>query len=181
MANLNERKGHEYLLQAMAQLVSQYNDIHLLLIGEGDLRKKLEELTAKLKLEENVSFLGYQPNVPALLKDIDLYVHASVLEPLGIAILEAMAAGKCVVATSVGGIPEIITNGQTGFLVPSQDSTKLADAIRNARKDLYQTEKIAKAGRKHVEESFSIKSIVKKYQELYTSSILQKAEPSKSS
>ncbi len=176
VANLNERKGHEYLLQAMAQLVSQYNDIHLLLIGEGDLRKKLEELTAKLKLEENVSFLGYQPNVSALLKDIDLYVHASVLEPLGIAVLEAMAAGKCVIATAVGGVPEIITDGQTGFLVPSQDSTKLADAIHNARENLYKTQKIAKAGRKHVEESFSIRSIVKKYQELYTSSILQKKQ-----
>jgi len=182
VANLNQRKGHEYLLQAMAQLLSHYKDIHLLLIGEGDLRKKLEELTAKLKIEESVSFLGYQPNVPALLKDIDLYVHASVLEPLGIAILEAMAAGKCVVATAVGGVTEIITDGQTGFLVPSRDATKLADAIRNARENLSQTEKIAKAGCKHVEESFGIKSIVKKYQELYITSILQnKAESSKSS
>jgi glycosyltransferase involved in cell wall biosynthesis len=173
VANLNQRKGHEYLLQAMAQLASHYKDIHLLLIGEGDLRKKLEELTAKLKIEKNVSFLGYQPDVPALLKDIDLYAHASVLEPLGVAILEAMAAGKCVIATTVGGVPEIITDGQTGFLVPAQDATKMADAIRNARENLSQTEKIAKAGRKHVEESFGIKSIVKKYQELYTSSILK--------
>jgi len=170
------------LLRAIARLAPKFKDIHLLLIGEGELRKKLEDLTAQLELEENVSFLGYQADVPSLLKDIDLYVHPSVLEPLGIAVLEAMAAGKCVVATAVGGVPEIITDGQTGFLVPSQDVTKLANAIRNARENLSQTEKIANAGRKHVEESFGIKSIVKKYQELYTTSILQnKAESSKRS
>ncbi len=173
VANLNHRKGHEYLLQAIAELAVQYKDIHLLLIGEGDLRKKLEELTAKLKIEENISFLGYQPNVPTLLKEVDLYVHASVLEPLGIAVLEAMAAGRCVVATEVGGVPEIIQDGQTGFLVPPKNAAALANAIRYARENTEQTTKIAKAGRERVEQAFDIQTIVKKYQEVYKASIIQ--------
>ena len=173
VANLNHRKGHEYLLQAMAELAVQYQDIHLLLIGEGNLRKKLEELTVELKIEENVSFLGYQPNVPELLKEVDLYVHASVLEPLGIAVLEAMAAGRCAVATEVGGVPEIIRDGQTGFLVPPKNAAALANAIRYARENAEQTAKIAKAGRKRVEEVFDIQTIVKKYQEVYKSTMAE--------
>ncbi len=170
VANLNQRKGHEYLLRAMAQLTSQFKDIHLLLIGEGDLRTKLENLTAQLKLENNVSFLGHQENVPVLLKEIDLYVHASVLEPLGIAILEAMAAGKCVVATAVGGVPEIIEHGQTGFLVASKDIEGMVKAISYARENPKLIQEVANAGREHVEKNFSIQAIVKKYQELYEAS-----------
>lgn len=173
VANLNQRKGHEYLLQAMAELVSQDSDLHLLLIGEGDLRTRLEALTAQLNIEEHVSFLGYQPDVPALLKEIDLYVHASVLEPLGIAVLEAMAAGKCVIATRVGGVPEIIQDGQTGFLVSPKSATALANAIRHARENVRQTTMIGNAGRKRVEQVFDIQTIARQYQELYESGIAQ--------
>jgi glycosyltransferase involved in cell wall biosynthesis len=167
VANLNQRKGHEYLLQAMAQLVAKYNDIHLFLIGEGILRKELEELTAELKLEEHVSFLGYQPDVPTLLKNIDLYVHASVLEPLGIAILEAMAARKCIVATDVGGIPEIVVPGKTGFLVPSKNPDELAKTIIKAINQNEKTKEMGRLGRQRVEDAFSINAIVKQYEKLY--------------
>lgn len=173
VANLNHRKGHEYLLQAIAQLVSQYKDIHLLLIGEGNLRKGLESLAEELKITGNISFLGYQQNVPSILKEVDLYVHASVLEPLGIAVLEAMAAGRCVIATAVGGVPEIIQDGETGFLVPSKNAKALADAIGFARENSIHTIEISNAGRKRVEEVFDIKTIVKQYQETYIATMAQ--------
>ena len=167
VANLNYRKGHEFLLHAIAELVAGYPDVHLLCLGEGDLRNKLEELTAELKLKENVSFLGYQPNVPGILQAVDLYVHASVLEPLGIAVLEAMAAGKCVVATAVGGVTEIIQNGKTGFLVPPKDASAIAAAIRHIRENQQLASEIAAAGRHRVETVFDIRLITQKYQNVY--------------
>lgn len=173
VANLNHRKGHEYLLRAIARLVPRYGDIHLLLLGEGNLKQELENLTSELNITDNVSFLGYQPNVPAILKAVDLYVHASILEPLGIAVLEAMAAERCVIATAVGGVPEIIQDNQTGFLVPPKNVGKLAEAINFARENTGRTTEIARAGRERVKRVFDIGVIVKKYEEVYKSAIYQ--------
>lgn len=174
VANLNHRKGHEYLLRAIAELVPCYNDTHLLLIGEGDLRQSLEKLTGELKIENNVSFLGYQSNVPAILRQLDLYVHASVLEPLGIAVLEAMASEACVVATAVGGVPEIIQNGETGFLVAPRSAKALAETIENVRENRVRAAEIAKAGRERAEKAFDIKVIVEEYQKVYEASLTQR-------
>lgn len=171
VANLNYRKGHEYLLEAMSQLALDFNDIHLLLVGEGELRSDLEELTAKLNIKDKVSFMGYQPDVPGLLNEVDLYVHASTLEPLGIAVLEAMAAGKCVVATKVGGVPEIVKDGRTGILVPSKDAAALANAIRYLKNNSLLASEMGNAGRNLVERVFDIREVAKKYQDVYESSI----------
>lgn len=170
-ANLHEYKGHKFLIEALAKLSSKYTDIQLLLIGEGAERKNLEGLVARLKLKDKVTFLGYQPNVPALLKEIDLYIHPTMSEAFGIAVIEAMAAGKCVIASRVGGIPEIIEHGQTGFLVAPKDVTGLAEAILYARENLKLAQEIAEAGRERVKKKFSIQTIVNQYQQLYEACI----------
>lgn len=169
VANLNYRKGHEYLLRAIASVKKEFPQIQLLLLGEGDLRVELENLVKDLEIQEQVSFLGYQKDVPAILKQLDLYVHASTLEPLGIAVIEAMAAGKCVVATEVGGVPEIIQDGKTGFLVKPKCSDSLARSIIKIIGAPDIAIEIGGAARNRVEEVFDIKKVVESYQDVYES------------
>ncbi len=98
---------------------------------------------------------------------LNLYVHPSVLEPFGIAILEAMASRKCVVASRVEGIPEIIVEGETGFLAEPEDPGQLAQVICNALADETKLQQMGESGRRRVEDIFSIEATVRAYQNLY--------------
>jgi glycosyltransferase involved in cell wall biosynthesis len=100
-----------------------------LIVGDGPLRGELEALTRALGVEKNVIFAGYREDVPRVLSVFDIKVLPSVTEGLPLAILEAMAMGKPVIATEVGGVKEILKDGETGFLVPPQDPEALSERI----------------------------------------------------
>ena len=167
VGSLTERKGHRYLFQAMSSIRKKNPHAHLIVIGEGPEKERLEKMRVALGLESAITMLGFQENVAPILKQLDVYVHPSVQEPFGIAVLEAMAAGKCVVATAVGGVPEIVVQGETGYLVPAQNSDQLSSAISAAFANWKNTVRMGKNGRNRVLEMFDIDVTVRGYENLY--------------
>lgn len=150
-ARLHEGKGHIYLLQA-AKLIPE---ALFVFAGDGPERTRLEEYAKQIGVEGQALFLGHRNDVPQLLAACDMFVLPSLYEALGLSILEAMAAGKPVVATAVGGIKESVIDGVTGLLVPPRDPKSLADAIRRLLCDKALATSIADAGRARAVELFS--------------------------
>ena len=128
---LGVKYGPEYLIRAMEMIVGEYPQTRLLLAGSGELHNHLEELVEQLGLTRNISFLGAveHPQVPELLQNIDIFVMPSVREEFGVAAVEAQAMAIPVVATKVGGVPEVVLDGETGILVEPGSSEQLAQAI----------------------------------------------------
>jgi len=130
VACLKPIKGHEYLIQAFSEFKqSCKGDWCLVLIGDGELRSELESQAACLGVKDDVHFMGYQTNVSDWLSISDLVVSATLSEGLSNALIEGCAAGCPVIATNVGGNPEIITDGYNGLLVESKSATQLSDAM----------------------------------------------------
>lgn len=129
VANLRRQKGHDVLLRAFAQVVRELTDAQLSLIGDGPLRDELQELAKRLGIAQQVHFQGSVDDVWPYLADADVFALASHYEPLGIAVLEAMAAGLPVVATRVGGLVGLIEPDVTGSLVQPDDPGALASSL----------------------------------------------------
>lgn len=129
VGGLRPEKGHAVLLAAVAEVRRDISDVRLVVIGDGDLRPKLEAQVSVLKMNDAVEFLGAVPDIWPHLADADVFAIASRSEAFGIAIAEAMAAGLPVVAPAVGGIPELVLPGKTGELYPPGDHKALASAI----------------------------------------------------
>jgi glycosyltransferase involved in cell wall biosynthesis len=114
VAALVPHKGQKHLIEAAAQVVRQVPDARFVIAGEGELRQSLEHQIKHLGLEKHVVLAGFRPDVLSVHKSFDIFVMSSVTEGLGTSILDAMAAGRPVVATTAGGIPEIVRDGETG-------------------------------------------------------------------
>jgi N-acetyl-alpha-D-glucosaminyl L-malate synthase BshA len=169
VGNLREVKDHYTLILAFKEVFSLFPQSKLLIIGDGELKPDLLNLCSELGLEKKVLFLGHREDVPSLLNLMDVFVLSSRLEGCSISILEAMASGKPVIATKVGGNPELILEGKTGFLVPSAEPEKLAEKIIILLKDEELRKKMGEEGEKRVKENFSLEMMIKNYEELYSS------------
>lgn len=169
VAKLYERKGIDVLLQAIKQVKDSLEGHSFLIVGDGPEETRLKQMAGDLGVANHVVFAGDIPNtvIPFLFKDCRFFVLPSRSEPFGIVLLEAMTFGKAILATRVGGIPEFVTDGMNGVLVPSEDPEALAQQIRIfiQRKD--QTERIGKNGLAVVEEAYDYRSIIKKYEDLF--------------
>ncbi|MFH0774231.1 MAG: GT4 family glycosyltransferase PelF [bacterium] len=166
VGNLRPVKDHETFLQAASQIIKVMPSTKFLVIGDGPLKENLKEQSRKMKLDENVLFLGHRTDVLELLAIMDIFVLSSISEGLSLSILEAMAMSKPVVTTDVGGNPEIIVDGKTGFLVPPKDPSNLASKIM-LLKDKGLAERMGGEGRRRVEEHFSLEKMIKNYEQLY--------------
>ncbi len=129
---LAEVKGHEVLLRALPGIIAAHPGVLVAIAGDGPLRSRLEAVARETGIAANVRFLGFRRDVPALLNAADLFVMPSLSEGLPLAILEAMAAKVPIVATAVGGVPELIQPGRTGWLVPAGDGAALAAGLSDA-------------------------------------------------
>ena len=138
------------------------------------MRSTIENHVQKLGLSEKVQFLGYQNNILEILRSMDIFILPSLWEGMPNAILEAMAAGLPVVATNVGGTPEVVVDGETGFLVPPRDPEALANAIKLLIDDPELRKKFGQAGRERVERHFTIQETVRKTEELYLRLLAEK-------
>lgn len=147
VAALAPGKGHGDLLRAMAAASTRAPSLRLWIVGEGPLESELRRETRSLGLEGGVQFLGFRTDIQALLQAADLFCLATRHEGLGSSILEAMAAGLPVVASRVGGIPEIVEEGRTGILVPGADTVALADALERMAADPGLRERMGVAAR----------------------------------
>jgi len=160
VAQLIDAKGLDYLIDAAARL-RERRDLVFLIVGDGDRRQALADQVRRLKLEPSVRLLGQREDVDDLLAASDLFVCPSVWdEALGFVNLEAMAAGLPVVATRMGGIPEAVRDGETGLLVPPRDAAALAAAIASLLDDPARRGAMGRAGRRWVEQMFSIERAI---------------------
>ena len=169
VANLIPYKGHHDLLRAISLLPeSDKKNVMLICAGGGlDDRSDLVSLVSKLKLEKQVFWLGSRRDIPNLLSHADVGVLPSHEEGFSNAILEGMAAGLPMVVTDVGGNPEAVIDGETGFVVPSKDPKALAVALERLITDPEMRKSMGRAGRQRVEERFSLDSCVDAYEALF--------------
>jgi glycosyltransferase involved in cell wall biosynthesis len=167
VAVLEERKGHPFLLQAAAHLKQQGHRLRYRIAGDGSQRERLQKLALELGLSEDIEFVGFIRDVPDFLSSIDIFVLPSLFEGLGVAVLEAMAAGKPVVATDVGGLSELVDDRRTGLLVPPRDSRALARAISDlvSKRDLLR--EMGKNGQERVLGNFTMGQMAKKNEDYY--------------
>jgi glycosyltransferase involved in cell wall biosynthesis len=126
VANLVPKKGHGYLLAAARQVIERDARARFLLVGAGPLARQLADDARRAGLDGRLVFAGFRPDAAALVSAADVFVLSSTHEGLPIALLEAMALGRAVVATRVGGVPEVVTHGETGLLVEPGDADALA-------------------------------------------------------
>lgn len=129
IARLTAQKHHELAIRALAQLANKGRNAVLLLAGDGELRGMLEKLASDTGMRERVFFAGVRQDVPQLLSLSDCYIIPSLFEGLSLSMLEAMAAGKAIVATDIPGVHEVIVHGQNGLLVPVDDQDAFARAM----------------------------------------------------
>ena len=167
ISHMEEHKGLKYLLEAASLLLQSKNDVSFLLVGEGVLKKELKILCADLKIEKNVIFAGEQSDISEILSLSDIFVLPSLREGLPLTILEAMACGKPVIATNVGGIPEIVKDGENGILVYPKDPETLYMAMNELLGDREKREKMGRIGKRVCDESFRTKTMVEKVEDLY--------------
>jgi glycosyltransferase involved in cell wall biosynthesis len=153
-------KGQKYLVEAMAQVLREVPEAHLIIFGDGELKPQLEQQIKSLRLEKRVLLAGFRQDVLQLVKSVDLFVMSSVTEGLGSTILDAMAMKLAVVGTHAGGIPEAVVHGDTGLLVSPADPRALAGAIVRLLKDRPLRERMGAAALACVTEHFGVANLL---------------------
>jgi glycosyltransferase involved in cell wall biosynthesis len=164
IASLQPQKGQAHLIEACRRLVAEGVELRCLLIGEGDMRPILEAQIAEAGLQDSVELLGHQPRhrVVELLGAADVVAQPSVILPSGkmegipVALMEALAMARPVVATAISGVAELVEDGGTGLLVPPADPTQLTDALRRLHQEPALGERLGAAGRHRVVEDFDL-------------------------
>jgi glycosyltransferase involved in cell wall biosynthesis len=167
VGHLTPRKGQHLLLEAAPSILQKVPQAYFLFCGEGNFRPRLEEMAARLGVSERVQFLGFMSDVRPVLQTLDVFVLASLREGLGVALLEAMAMGKPVVASNAGGIAEAVRPGKTGVLVPPGDVKALSEAVAALLLDAPAREKMGEAARLRAQSIFSLPVMVERTEKLY--------------
>lgn len=167
VARLTPVKGLLYLLEAVREISWHIPNVTLLIVGDGPLRGSLEQQSRELSIDDRVIFTGYRSDTPKMLAAMDVFVLPSIMEGMPISLLEALAMQRFVVATRVGGIPEVIQDKLSGILIPPSDSHQLAKAIASSLEDRERRNSIAVNARKHAVEYFSIENSARRIGELY--------------
>jgi len=169
VSRLSPVKNFELLIQVIPEINHTGLYPKVLFVGDGPSRPNLESLTKQYGLEKQIIFLGDRSDVPDLLNVMDIFILTSFSEGLSNSIMEAMAAGLPVVATNVGGNPELVIHNETGFLFPSQDASILAQQIIELTNDPEKRHRMGLAGRKRMEEFFTLEKMIRNYENLYRS------------
>ncbi len=149
-------KGHGFLLEAMPEILARWPKAQLLVIGRGELDAALKEQVEQLAILSNVHFLGMRQDMPRLLSVLDAFVLPSLSEGLSLALLEAMASGKPVVATEVGGNPELVDHGKIGFLVQPEDAKDLAANLVKLLSDQGMMQQFSRQAAERAQQRFSM-------------------------
>ncbi|MBU1110443.1 glycosyltransferase family 4 protein [Patescibacteria group bacterium] len=166
------RKGFEYLIEALPEITKEFPRLRLRIVGQDPTASQvnliqLRVIAKQLGVFENIDWLGYRRDVPDILADTNIFVLPSLEEPFGRVLIEAMAMKVPIVATRVGGIPEIVEDGKTGFLVPPRNSQQLASNIIKLLRNSDLARQMGEKGRRKVEEKFSLRKHVGEVSKIY--------------
>lgn len=173
VGRLEPRKNYPMLLEAMKRLLARHPRTTLLMVGAGPEEEKLQQQARDLGINQHVVFAGYRSDISDLLSLMSTFCLSSTTEGISMAILEAMAAGVPVVATQVGGNPEIIPDHKYGLLVPSGDAAALANALAETLSNRDTALKMAKHGQARADEFFSERHMIQRIEELYMQCLAQ--------
>ena len=177
VARLAPIKAHEDFFAA-AQLVQQAQpDVSFLVIGDGERRAELEALVRRLSLTDHVRFLGWRRDMPRIYADLDVVALTSRSEGSPVSLIEALAAARPVVSTAVGGVPEVVVDGETGLTVPVSQPRALAEGIVRLLRDPGEAELLAHAGRRHVYPRYDSSRLVEDMRSLYLRELAQRGRP----
>jgi glycosyltransferase involved in cell wall biosynthesis len=165
---LRPQKALDVLLRATRILVDEFPALRVLIAGEGDRRFALEDLTKELKLEDNVLFLGVRTDVPDVLEALDVAVNSSDFEGSPLSVMEFMEAGKPIVATRVGGVPDLIDDGVHGRIVEPQDPAAFAAAVAELLRDPQRARELGRRAQERRRAEFDIEVMVRRLEDLYT-------------
>jgi glycosyltransferase involved in cell wall biosynthesis len=160
-------KGIPYFLDAATVLAERFPDVCFLVVGDGAIKRELEEQACRMGLGQRIAFTGFRSDVPELLSEAAVSVLPSLSEGTSNTLLESMAAGIPVIATRVGGNPEVVEDGVSGLLVPPRDSAALAAATARLLEDEALAARLGEAGMRRVSELFSIEGSVHETEHLY--------------
>jgi glycosyltransferase involved in cell wall biosynthesis len=153
-------KAQEYLVRAAPRILEVYPEARIFLIGDGECRAKVEVEADALGVKERIIFTGFRTDVPSLIKGMDCFVMCSVLEGLCTSLLDALALRCPAVGSAVGGIPEVLVDGETGLTVPPRDPAALADAIIRVLSDYELAAALRDRGERHVQRGFTVDTMV---------------------
>ena len=159
-------KGHRYLIKAAKEIVAIKPDIKFLFLGEGELQEELEKMASELNIRENIVFLGWRPDVAEVMSMFDIFALPSLNEGMGRVLVEAMALAKPIVASNIGGIPNLIMQGKNGLLVPVADAKALASGIEFLMTNPKKRGEMGSAGKK-IAVDYSVDSMMQKIDQLY--------------
>lgn len=173
VAILRRKKGHAELLDAVPRVLTKFPDAHFVFAGDGPQQENLERRIAELNLQGHVHLLGLRRDVVNILKALDLFVLPTHQEALGTAFMEAAAMGVPAIGTRVDGVPEVLADGETGLLVPVNDSNAIADAINALLADPERRRRMGEAAQKRVQRMFSRNVMVEGMVALYRKLVSQ--------
>jgi len=170
VGSLYPLKGVRYLIESMLQVVKEVKEVRLRIVGDGPLKEQLKSLAGRLGIKKYVVFEGFIPHtrIVSYYQQSDVFCLPTLGEPFGKVLIEAMACGKPVVASNVGGPSEIVEDGQTGFLVPPADPHAISEKILELLKDEKLRRSMGRKARKTAEKKYSWSEIAKEYHELYS-------------
>lgn len=168
VGRLTAIKGQDVLLRAFAEIAAERDDVFLVLLGEGEMRGALEETARRLKISEIVKFLGWRPDVGAVMASLDIFCLSSLNEGMGKVLVEAMAMGLPLVASDTGGIKDLVRDGENGLLVPPGDPSALAGALAYLCRNPEKRRLMGAAGRKSAP-ACSAAAMIAKIEILYQS------------
>lgn len=167
VAALVPHKGQRHLVDAAQLVLREIPDARFFIVGDGELRVALERQIKGHQLEKHVFLTGFRPDVLSLHKAFDVFVMSSVTEGLGTSLLDAMACGKPIVATRTGGIPEVVVDLETGFLVPPRDRRAMAEAIISLLRDADLRRRMGQKGLQRVRALFAAEHMVSNTLDVY--------------
>jgi len=166
VARLRPRKGHKYLFKALAQIKNELKNVEVRIVGDGEMRKKLKKQVSKLKLK-NVSFLGSRKDIPELLSESDIFVLPTTSDTLPISIIEAMFTNQAIITTNCGGIPEIIKDNYSGFIVEPADPKLLAEKLLLLLRKKSIRKELADNAQEFALQHLTVSNMVQKIEEIY--------------
>ena len=175
VAQLIERKRHSWLFALLPELVRERPELAVLCFGRGPLESRLRAELDEHGLAKHVLLAGFRRDLPALLPGLDVLVHPAGREGLGLTLLEAASAGVPVVACAVGGVPDIVVDGETGVLVARDDAAAMARALRALLAAPDERRSIGAAARRHVERRYDVGRLVAAHHSLYTRMLGERA------